>query len=266
MPEGTRYARIIEEVFLSKHAPGATRVEFTRGDLEACARRLGVKLPKNLGDLVYSFRYRTPLPKAVRAEAPKGKRWIIRGAGPGRYCFVAATVARIRPNAALVETKIPDSTPGVIAKYALSDEQALLAKLRYNRLVDVFTGVVCYSLQSHLRTTVTGVGQIETDEIYIDVDKRGAQFIFPVQAKGGRDQLNVVQIEQDTGMCRAKFAPLICRPIGAQFMGEDLIAMFEFEAEGDEIRVSHERHYRLVPPEDVREEDLQAYRARPSDQ
>ncbi len=28
-----------------------------------------------------------------------------------------------------------------IEMYALSDEQALLAKLRYNRLLDVFTGV-----------------------------------------------------------------------------------------------------------------------------
>lgn len=65
----------------------------------------------------------------------------------------------------LAETKIPDSTPGIIAKYALNDEQALLAKVRYNRLIDIFTGVACYSLQSHLRTTVPKIGQVETDEI-----------------------------------------------------------------------------------------------------
>jgi len=41
--------------------------------------------------------------------------------------------------------------------YALGDEQALLAKLRYNRLLDIFTGVVCYSLQNHLRTNVPGM-------------------------------------------------------------------------------------------------------------
>src|SRR5712692_8146765 len=74
-------------------------------------------------------------------------------------------------------TKVPDSTPGVIAKYALSDEQALLAKVRYNRLVDIFTGVACYSLQDHLRTTAAGMGQVETDEIYVGVDKKGAHYI-----------------------------------------------------------------------------------------
>lgn len=54
----------------------------------------------------------------------------------------------------MMETKIPNATPAIIAMYALSDEQALLAKVRYNRLVAVFTGVTCYSLQSHLRTAI----------------------------------------------------------------------------------------------------------------
>ena len=71
-----------------------------------------------------------------------------------------------------MEIKIPDSTPGVIAKYVLSDEQALLARVRYNRLVDIFTGITCYSLQNHLRTTVRSIGQVEIDEIYVGIDKR----------------------------------------------------------------------------------------------
>jgi hypothetical protein len=263
MPPVNRYTRIIEKVFLANYRRGASRVEFTREDLQQAAGELGIRLPKNLGDLVYSFRYRTALPESVVNRCPAGRRWIIRGAGPARYRFVASTFATVQPSTSLVQTKIPDATPGVIARYALSDEQALLAKLRYYRLIDLFTGVVCHSLQSHLRTTVADIGQIETDELYIGVDKRGAQFVFPVQAKGGRDQLNVVQIEQDVAMCQAKFASLLCRPIGAQFMRDDQIALFEFEASAEEIRVSCERHYLLVPPEQISESDLAAYRARP---
>ena len=84
----------------------------------------------------------------------------------------------------MAETKIPDSTPGIITLYAQGDEQALLAKLRYNRLIDIFIGATCYSLQSHLRTTIPNIGQVETDEIYIGVDRRGSHYVFPVQAKG----------------------------------------------------------------------------------
>src|SRR5438105_5867530 len=129
----------------------------------------------------------------------------------------------------VAETKVPDSTPGIIIMYALGDEQALLAKLRYNRLVDIFTGITCYSLQSHLRTTVPNVGQVETDEIYVGVDRRGAHYVFPVQAKGGNDRLGIVQIEQDFALCAHRFPSLLCRPIAAQFMAIEVIALFEFE-------------------------------------
>lgn len=49
----------------------------------------------------------------------------------------------------------------------MSDEQALLARVRYNRLLDIFLGLATYSLQNHLRTSVTDIGQIEVDEICV---------------------------------------------------------------------------------------------------
>ena len=122
--------------------------------------------------------------------------------------------------------------------YAFSDEQALLARVRYNRLIDVFLGIACYSLQNHFRTTVAGMGQVETDEIYVGVDKSGAHYVVPVQAKGGSDRLNRVQIEQDIAVCAEKLPTLICRPVSAQFMADELIALFEFEQHGDDVRIS----------------------------
>ncbi len=226
------------------------------------ARELGISLPKNLGDVIYNFRYRTALPDSIRRQAPEGLEWIIRPAGRARYHFVATAVASITPSALMAETRIPDATPGIIAMYALSDEQALLAKLRYNRLIDIFTGVSCYSLQSHLRTTVPGIGQVETDEIYIGVDRRGAHYVFPVQAKGGSDTLSIVQIEQDFALCAAKFPALICRPLAAQFMADDLIALFDFEMGEQGIVIASEKHYRLVPPDTITDEDLATYRTR----
>ena len=53
-----RYAAIIEDIFFSKYKTGAREVAFERMEFEACAKKLKIALPKNLGDLVYSFRYR----------------------------------------------------------------------------------------------------------------------------------------------------------------------------------------------------------------
>lgn len=262
----TRYERLIEDIFFKYYKTGMTSVDFIRSDIETSAKKLKIKLPKNLGDLIYSFRYRADLPKKIRDCAPSRKRWIIRSTGRAIYRFVAAEITIIEPNLQLVQTKIPNATPGLIAKYALSDEQALLAKLRYNRLIDIFTGVTCYSLQSHLRTTAPEIGQIETDEVYIGVDKRGAHFVFPVQAKCGRDKINAVQIEQDIAMCAAKFSHAICRPIAAQFMEDDLIALFELEQpvgkQESLVAVVAERHFRLVQPENLSTEEILLYNQR----
>jgi hypothetical protein len=263
MSQLNRYAKIIERIFLPRYAEGRREITFERGDIERAAQELGIRLPKNLGDLIYSFRYRAALPQSVRDTAPEGEAWIIRPAGRSSYRFVLAPDRPIVPTEMMSETKVPDATPGLVAKYALSDEQGLLARLRYNRLIDIFTGVTCYSLQNHLRTTVPNMGQVETDEIYVGVDRRGVHYVFPVQAKGSKDKVSIVQIEQDYALCTHKFPSLICRPIAAQFMEDDLIALFAFEQSESGLVISSEKHYRLVPPEEVTAADLDTYRARP---
>ena len=129
-------------------------------------------------------------------------------------------------------------------------------------MVDVFLGIASYSLQNHLRTTVEGIGQIEIDEIYIGLDRHGRQYVMPVQAKGGVDQLSAVQAKQDIACCAEKFPNLICRALSAQFMTKDLIAMFELTQEDDEIKVVDEKHYRLVPSDQISPSDLKAYSLR----
>ena len=258
----SRYIRIIETIFQRHYNPNDQVVSFERDEIVDVAQELGIRLPKNLGDVVYSFKFRNALPQYVRDRAPEGKEWVIVNKGRGKYAFEARSDSRILPDDQLVFTKVPDATPGIVAMHALDDEQALLTKLRYNRLIDVFTGVTCYSLQNHLRTTVPGIGQVETDELYVGVDKKGEQYVFPVQAKGGNDTLGVVQIEQDIALCEDKFPNLTCRAIAAQFMAEGVIALFEFEIFDGEVRKSSERHYKLVPPEEFEPEDFDKYRSR----
>ena len=148
-----RYTAIVGHIFKQKYRKGATEIAFEREDIERAARSLKIKLPKNVGDVVYSFRYRKQFPESISSKAPDGLEWIIEGTGRSKYRFRAAALAQIEPNPKLAETKVPDAAPGLIEMYALSDEQALLAKLRYNRLVDVFLGVACYSLQNQWTTT-----------------------------------------------------------------------------------------------------------------
>lgn len=255
-----KYDSIITGIFTDLYVAGATSVPFERDAIAQKSRELGFEPPRNLGDVVYSYKYRNRLPEEVRNTAPDGYYWRIKNTGVARYEFVLTPGAEfVEPDRMLATTKIPDGTPSIVKKYSISDEQALLAIVRYNRLIDIFLGVTCYSLQNHLRTTVTGIGQIETDELYVGVDKTGRQFIIPVQAKGGTDKLGISQIEQDLALCSEKYPNLICRSIACQFITDEIVAMFEFSIEEDRIVKINERHYKIVEASDITTEDLNGY-------
>ena len=254
-----RYLQLIEKIFFDEYQEGITEFTFKRSDLEMAAEHLKIKLPKNLGDVIYAIRYRIELPTKILDLQPSGMEWIIEGAGRSEYRLKLVKINRILPNPNLIAIKIPDATPEIISAYSLSDEQALLAKIRYNRLLDIFLGIASYSLQNHLRTSVKGIGQVEIDEIYVGIDRFGSQYVVPVQAKGGTDQLSVVQTRQDLECCAEKFPNLICRAISTQFITDDLIAVFELDLEEDQVKVVDEKHYRLVPASKISVKDLNKY-------
>lgn len=255
-----RYQQLIEKIFFDRFTSIENDIPFERTDLELAAQNLEIELPKNLGDVIYAIRYRTSMPPSILDTQPEGKEWIIEGSGRAKYVIKLVKINRILPNNDLVTIKIPDATPEIVSEYALSDEQALLAKVRYNRLIDIFLGLTTYSMQNHLRTTVQSIGQIEIDEIYVGVNQAGCHYVIPVQAKGGADQLSVVQTKQDIHCCIEKYPNLITRAVSTQFMEDDLIALFELTIQEDQIKVVQERHYRLVPGAEITRDDLMQYR------
>lgn len=257
--KGSRYAQIFDKLFADRFQAGQTEVGFVREDIEKICVDLGIPQPKNLGDVIYSFRHRVELPENIQNTAPEGFEWIIEGDGRAQYKFKLHKISRILPREDQALIKIPDATPEIISLYSLSDEQALLAKLRYNRLIDIFLGITVYSLQNHLRTTVPGIGQIEIDEVYIGVDRSGAHYVVPIQAKGGKDSLGVVQTLQDYEFCRSKYPNLIPRMVSAQFVGTDQVALFELIVEAGELKVKEEKHYHLVEGQQITSDDLKRY-------
>lgn len=256
------YSEIIAEVFRRGYKSGAKKFSFLREDFAGIARAKNVSLPRNLGDPIYAFKYRKSLPDSIAKTAPEGYEWIISGAGIAKYEFRLVKLLDIKPRDNLLVVKIPDATPEIIGAYALGDEQALLAKVRYNRLIDIFLGIAASSLQNHLRTTVKGIGQIEIDELYVGLDRNGAQYVVPVQAKGGRDKHGRQQTEQDIACCKQKFPDLRCRPVSAQFITKNKIAMFELAMQGEEVKLVSEEHYELVPAANITAEDLELYSRR----
>lgn len=261
----TKYEQIIDWIFSKNFKQGDVIVRFSRDELVAASSKLGFARIKNLGDIPYSFRFRRELPQSIQSTAPEGAEWIIVGIGIGEYAFRLASPGKITPNLHYYPTKIPDATPEIVRHYAPgTDEQALLTRARYNRLVDVFTGLACYSIQNHLRTTVSNIGQVEVDEIYVGINKRGTHFVLPCQAKSPGDRFGIVQVMQDIALCKERYPSAICRPIALQFSGENSVALLELavrEVNGVlMLNTVEERHYQLVARSEIFETELEILR------
>ena len=252
----SRYNQVIEKVFFDNYNKGDVRVTFKRQAFVKVCQDLGLDQIKNLGDIPYSYRFRKELPDSIKETAPANSEWIIIGSGIALYEFRQASPGKIQPSANRLPVPVPDSTPEIVKHYSPgTDEQALLTRVRYNRLVDLFTGLTCYSVQNHLRTTVENIGQIEVDEIYLGIHKKGTHFVLPCQAKSSGDRFGIVQVIQDISFCESKYPETICKPIALQFLGADDVAIVELAiTEQDDVlklNVVDEKHFKLIPRSEI---------------
>ncbi|MGH6826269.1 hypothetical protein [Methyloceanibacter sp.] len=270
----TVYIRVMKELFARHSAEKVDEFEWSRSEIKEICEALGVREPKNLGDNIYSIRHgREALPEEILKLA-KPRHWLLLPNGKGKYKFVKAKNGPFAPDTTLRAIKVPNSTPQIVERYALGDEQAVLARIRYNRLIDLFLGIAAFPLQSHLRTTVEHFArsQIETDELYVGVDKCGIQYVIPVQAKGRDEIIGAVQAIQDIYCCRERFPHLVCKAIAAQTIdisktgsGTDVytIALMELAIDaGSAYDVSkvQERHFKLVEHTEITSADLDEYK------
>jgi hypothetical protein len=243
--ESKEYDQVVAELFQRLYKKGATRLPFSKSDIERVAADLKLSI-RNLPDITYTYRSgRSPLPP----EILKHGHWAIDGAGKSKYVFVRMSRA---PYFDLPEdmdvTSIPDATPQIVLEYQSNDEQAMLARVRYNRLVDTFTGLTAYELQGHFRTTIPGMGQVEIDDLYLGVNEDGEWSVMPIEAKVGDELLGVVQIRALTLFAQSRFPKLRIRPLGIKGLSDGTLLFVEFndQTEFDTVAPRRYKRYSLT--------------------
>ncbi len=244
----SRYDRVILALYtrlVEQHGRDLIEYPFDKEFLDQLAAELRIK---NIPDIIYSYRSgRRPFP----FEMLEAGYWVIRGKGKGKYSLVRLnTPVELYLPYDLEATLIPDATPEIVLRFAKGDEQSMLAQIRYNRLVDIFTGLTAYHLQSHVRAYVDEMGQVEVDDLYLAVNTDGEWFCIPLEAKPANlgEQLGRIQLSSMVAYAEQEFSELPIRPIGVKMMRDDSIFFVEFTATSDptEIKSRFYKRYRLV--------------------
>lgn len=241
-----RYDEVILTVFerlIEQYGRQASDLPFDKRFLDRLANELGIK---NVPDIIYSYRSgRRAFPQPILERG----EWVIVGRGKGKYAFVKlAGSAELTLPPDLEITPIPDATPDVVLQFAKGDEQSMLVQIRYNRLVDVFTGLTAYHLQSHVRAYVDELGQVEVDDLYLGVDTDGRWFCIPVEAKPAapREQLGRIQVASMVAYARQEFPQLPVRPIGVKLAHDGSIFFVEFTDEPDPSQIKSRAYKRYL--------------------
>lgn len=250
-----KYKKIFLKIFRDKTEGkniGASVIPFTTADIYKTQSSLNL-MGGNPYDLKYNAKGRGNLPPEVQQTAATGMEWRIVPVGKGEYEFrlfeEGSGIFELSTSAAKI--KIPNAVPAIIEHYAGNDEQALLARIRYNGLVTAFLGISSYSLQSHWKTSLKGSGSpIEIDEIYVGLDAEGAHYIIAVEAKG-RSKGEKITSEQLLNNYRAasdKFPGIGIRLVAAKVVDDHTLAMLLFEADeaSELVELVKERHYTLA--------------------
>lgn len=246
---------VLTLVFQRNYTEGATAVPFTMDQIREAIAEVARNNPhykeNNVADVRYQYTSgRRALPDAIQRLGP----WMIAGRGKARYAFVKlSTSTEITIQEDLATVLLPDATPEIVLEYAGKDEQGLLAKVLYNRLLDIFLQITCYHLQNHWRTSVKNKGQCEIDDLYVGLDINGKQFVIPVEAKCSNDRLSKTQIAQMIDFARERYPKLIMRPVGVQEMKDGSVVLVEFTpaSHPDEIKIKELRRYKLVSMAEV---------------
>ena len=241
------YDEVILEVFNNHFVTGSDRLIFKKDELTEIYNEHGI-IVRNIPDIIYTYRARRSLPPQILSTG----NWAIEPAGRGAYAF------RLLRNAPHFDIPFYDyepieifnALPEVVEGLLRQDEQSLLTRLLYNRLVDIFSGLTCFLIQNHYRSFVMDMGEVEVDALYVGVNSSGALFVLPLEAKSQSEteMIGRIQISQMAKLVRQDFPDLQRRILAVKALLDDTIAIVEFNdnEDPDDIKILSVRRYKLI--------------------
>lgn len=242
-----KYEPVIKRVFEMQAEKYGTdeEIPFHRDHIDQAMEELDISVA-NPPDIPYAYRSRRPLPDEISQHGYTAV--IIDDKREGEEpTYMFTKTEQLIPVPDVVDETHQTSTdalPEPVQEYIGQDEQGALTQVRYAGLMEDFTGLDAYHLQSHLRMRVRG-REAELDDLYVGVDDDENHHALAVEAKGEGETLNKNQLIRNTrGIEEKGKYPNSVRTLAVKLDDEGYFYLFEFEVFEDnegEDRVETER-------------------------
>jgi len=255
-----KYEDTIVRVFENKLEDGYNtdeEVPFDRDDIEDALDQLGLTV-KNVPDIPYAYRSRRSLPDSIEQH---GYNAIIlddtiEGADATYLFTKREQLIHVPDEYDETHRTSLGELPEPVREYIGKDEQGVLTQVRYAELLNDFTGLDTYHLQSHMRFRVNS-REAELDDLYIGVDVDGNDHAVAVEAKGVGETLNKNQLIRNTrGIEQKAEYPDEVETLAVKLDEDGYFYLFEFDVYemGGEDRVEMERVWQYEFEEEATED------------
>lgn len=142
----------------------------------------------------------------------------------------------VAPNRLSKRQAVPNLLPRIVEEYISDERQFLLSQLRYNRLLDLYSGMVCFPVYSTSRLA---------DEIFVGIDQMERPHVFLVQASTGNRPLRISHVKSCFDSFVTEYQSALIRSIVLQVVTLNILALLEFQVERT-ARLVGEKHYQIV--------------------
>ncbi len=248
----SKFASVAERLFFGRYTGDVREIAFRSADVAAAADELGYAVADQLGDFYVAYGFQQPLPRSIRATAPRDFEWRIMSDAPDHYRFALRTNFRFVPDAMLAEYKVNDVTGCERRACGQMSPRELLDVVHANRLVENFSGLRLASREIDVNIEVpSGFGMAETIQVtiadlIIGESWRTARYIMPCYVVSNDGTLNAERFELCINGLRQRYPDYICLPLAVQGLDEDVIVLCSLETASDGIRKGSERHCMLI--------------------
>lgn len=141
----------------------------------------------------------------------------------------------------MFQRTVLNALPYPLDKFISNERQFLLSQLRYSRLLDIFSGAICFPIYSVAE---------QADEIYIAMQQDSKYHTFLIQAATGDRPLYVSDLKECFDRFATEFSSALVRSIVVQSVAINVIALIEFQV-GTTVEFVAEKHYRLIQQDSV---------------
>jgi hypothetical protein len=153
----------------------------------------------------------------------------------------------LTPNRNKSVITIPDSTPELLRAYAVNKRQQHFSLVRYNSIIQLFCGIICWSLQSNVLAGMPAYKKMHVlmDELYVGFDNYGYHHAIILIAFEDA-VVTANQLRSASTYLGNHFRYAHHHLIALESLSDHAFALLGLQAKANKVVIASERHFELV--------------------